>query len=212
MAAAFNATKCKVLHFGTHNANYSYRLNNQTLDSTKNEKDLGVIIDNELKYHVHAAASATKKANQVLGIIKKSYYTRDAKTMSTLYKSMVRPHLEYGNAIWGPFYKKDIDMFKSVQKRVTKLIDTLKDKPYEERLIALDLPSMKYRRERGDMILMYKLINGLVRLDFNFFFTPMRMSHTRGHSKRFFKKHATKRPKIDSFLHRVTHQSLEQPI
>ena len=37
------------------------------------------------------------------------------------------------------------------------------------------------------MILMYKLINGLVRLDFNIFFTPMRMSHTRGHSKRIFK-------------------------
>ena len=36
----FNATKCKVLHFGTHNTNYSYRLNNHTLDSTKNEKDL----------------------------------------------------------------------------------------------------------------------------------------------------------------------------
>ena len=36
----FNATKCKVLHFGTHNANYIYRLNNHTLDSTKNEKDL----------------------------------------------------------------------------------------------------------------------------------------------------------------------------
>ena len=167
----FNATKCKVLHFGTHNANYSYRLNNHTLDSTKNEKDLGVIIDNELKYHVHAA-SVTKKANQVLGIMEESYYTRDAKTMPTLYKRMVRPHLEYGNAIWGPFYKKDIDMVESVQKRATKLIDTLKDKPYEDRLIALDLPSMTYRHKRGDMILMYKLINGLVQLDFNIFLHP----------------------------------------
>ena len=164
----------EVLQFGTHNANYSYRLNNHTLDSTKNEKDLGVIIDNELKYHVHAA-SETKKANQVLGIMKKSYYTRDAKTMPTQYKSMVRPHLEYGNAIWGPFYKKEIDMVESVQKRATKLIDTLKDKPYEDRLI-----SMTYRRKRGDMILMYKLINGLVRLDFNiFFYTHAHVSHQR---------------------------------
>ena len=61
-----------------------------TILRTKNEKDLGVIIDNELKYHVHAA-SATKKANQVLGIIKNSYYTRDTKTKPTLYKSKVRP-------------------------------------------------------------------------------------------------------------------------
>ena len=89
--------------------------------------------------------------------------------------------------------------------RATKLIDTLKDKPYE----ALDLPSMTqhtYRRNRGDMVLMYKLINGIVRFDFNIFFTPMRMSHTRGHSKRIFKKHATKRPKIDSLSHRVTNR------
>ena len=112
---------------------------------------MGVIIDNELKYHVHAA-SATKKANEVLGIIKKSYYTRDAKTMPTLYKSMVRPHLEYGNAIWGPFYKKDIDMVESVQKRATKLIDTLKDKPYEDRLIALDHDiQMQTRRHDFDV-------------------------------------------------------------
>ena len=40
----FNATKCKVLHFGTHNANYSYLLNNHTLYSTKNEKDLGSLL------------------------------------------------------------------------------------------------------------------------------------------------------------------------
>ena len=126
--------------------------------------------------------------------------------MPTLYKSTVTPHLEYGNAIWGPFYKKDIDMVESVQNRATKLIDTLKDKPYEDRLIALDLPSMTYRRKRGVMILMYKLINGPVRLDFNIFFAPMQVSHTRGHSKGVFKKHATKRPKMDSFSHRVTNR------
>ena len=60
-----------------------------------NQKDLGVIIDNNLKFHIHSA-SASKKANQILGIIKKSYNTRDALTFSTLYKLMVKPHLEYG--------------------------------------------------------------------------------------------------------------------
>ena len=92
----FNATKCKVLHFGANNLRHPYMLNNHTLESTKSEKYLGIIIDEDLKYHVHST-SATKKANQVLGIIKKSYVTRDANTIATLYKSMVRPHLEYGN-------------------------------------------------------------------------------------------------------------------
>ena len=100
----FNANKCKVLHFGANNLWHPYMLNNHTLESTKREKDLGIIIDEDLKYHVHTT-SATKKANQVLGIIKKSYVTRDANTIATLYKSMVIPHLEYGNIIWGPFYK-----------------------------------------------------------------------------------------------------------
>ena len=70
------------------------------------EKDLGVLNNGFLKFHLQTAA-ATKKANQILGVIKRSYQSRDSFTMSTLYKSMVRPHLEYGNLIWEPFYKGD---------------------------------------------------------------------------------------------------------
>ena len=89
----FNAKKCKVMHFGYNNPNRSYILNGLALDPVTSEKDLGVMVDNKLKFHVHAAA-ATKKANQMLGVIKRTYVTRDATTMATLYKSMVRPHME----------------------------------------------------------------------------------------------------------------------
>ena len=67
----FNTTKCKVMHFGNHNPNHSYLLNDCFLESTHSEKDLGVIVDDELKFNVQTAA-ASKKANQILGIIKKS--------------------------------------------------------------------------------------------------------------------------------------------
>ena len=87
----FNETKCKVMHFGYQNAKHTYRLNNHRLEVTNAEKDLGVIIDDNMNFHIHSAAAA-KKANQILGVIKKSYRTRDARTMTTLYKSMVRPH------------------------------------------------------------------------------------------------------------------------
>ena len=103
----FNATKCKVMHFGYRNPNHAYTLNGHMLEISDNEKDLGVIIDDKLKFHIHTA-TATKKANQILGIIKKSFLTIYAKTIDMLYKSMVRPHLEYGNVIWGPYYKTDI--------------------------------------------------------------------------------------------------------
>ena len=117
---------------------------------------------------------------------------------------MVRPHLEYGNIIWGPFYKMDMVRVESVQRRATKLVITHKNKSYEDRLSALDLPSLAYRRKRGDMIMMYKIVNELVRVDFNDLFTPIPTSHNlRGHNKRVFKHHATKRSRIDSFSQRV---------
>ena len=198
----FNASKCKVMHFGTSNEKRKYVLNDHQLETSNSEKDLGVFVDNELKFHVHTAA-ATKKANQIVGVIKRSYESRDPKTITMLYKAMVRPHLEYGNAIWGPFYQADIKAVEAVQHRVTKLIPQLKDKPYEERLRSLELPSLVYRRRRGDMITMYKLMNGFVRIDHSNLFTPPKTLYTRGHNHRVFKTHATKNARKNSFSQRI---------
>ena len=111
----FNANKCKAMHLGNNNPNFTYYLDNHPLEMTRNEKDLGVIIDDSLKFHEHTA-SAVKKANQILGVIKKSYNARDKTTICTLYKALVRPHLEYGNAIWGPFFLGDIIKIEAVQR------------------------------------------------------------------------------------------------
>ena len=64
---------------------------------------------------------------------------------------MARPHLKYGNAIWGPWYMGNVKLIEGVQRRATKLIPHLYDMTYEERLEALNLPSMEYRRKRGDI-------------------------------------------------------------
>ena len=198
----FNAKKCKTMHFGYSNARRTYILNNQELEPISSEKDLGVMIDDKLRFHVHAA-SATKKANQMLGVIKRTYVTRDANTISTLYKSMVRPHLEYGNAIWGPCYIGDLKLVEGVQRRATKLIPNLYDKPYQERLRELRLPSMEYRRKRGDMIQCYKIMNGLVRLDLNDLFTPITTVNTRGHHQRVRRQRAHKAARAKSFSQRT---------
>lgn len=63
------------------------------LESISSETDFGVIVVDKLRFHVYAD-SATKKANQTLGVIKTTYVTRDAKIICSLYKSMVRPNLE----------------------------------------------------------------------------------------------------------------------
>ena len=94
-------------------------------------------------------------------IFKNSKYV--FKTLSTyfilLYKAMVRPHLEYTNAVWCPYKKGDIELIEKVQKRATKLIISLKYLTYSERLKQLHLPTLKYRRLRGDMIEVFKMVH-----------------------------------------------------
>ena len=67
-----------------------------------------------------------------------------------LYKSMVRPILEYGNVIWGPHYTLDQHKLESVQRRATKLVTSLRDESYINRLTMLNLPSLLYKFRRGD--------------------------------------------------------------
>ena len=65
-----------------------------------------------------------------------------------LYKALVRPHVEYANLIWSPYKKGDIETIEKVQKRATKLVISLKKSPYKERLLQLNLHTLKYRRLR----------------------------------------------------------------
>ena len=73
-------------------------MNDYALQNVKEEKDLGILIDDKLKFHMHTS-SVIKKANSILGLIKRSFSVLDENTLPRLYTSMVRPHLEYGNVI-----------------------------------------------------------------------------------------------------------------
>ena len=68
-----------------------------------------------------------------------------------LYKTLVRPHLEYGNSVWNPFLRQDIIKLEKVQRRATRMIPDIKNLPYKNRLERLNLPTLAYRCLRGDM-------------------------------------------------------------
>ena len=129
----FNERKCNILHFGHGNLQHDYQMNGHILEHVNDEKDSGVYIDKDLKFHKHTSV-ATKKVNQVLGVLNNSFNTRDLKTISTLYRTLVRPHLEYGDAIWGTNYRHEIIKVESIQKRATKIIGNLGHLPYGKRL------------------------------------------------------------------------------
>ena len=99
-----------------------------------------------------------------------------------LYKSFVRTHVEYGNTIWYPFLRKDIESVEKIQNWATKLIPELKDMTYTERLKKLKLPDLAHRRRRRDMFQTFKIIKGTEDIPSVRFFTLCTSSLTRGHS------------------------------
>ena len=160
----FITSKCKVMHFGNDISN-SYTMpdfNDQKrkkLEFITEEKDLGVIIDHKLNFSSHIVTQV-KKANKMMGLIRCSYTHLDRKSFRYLFDSLVRPHLEYCVSIWYPLLKKDEELIENVLRRATKLITGLYGKPYKERLTAINIPSKRYCRIRGDMILVYKILRG----------------------------------------------------
>ena len=92
--------------------------------------------------------------------IRRSFQKLDGDTFVPLYKALVRTHLDYACCIWSPYKQKYKDALENVQRRATKLINGMRDMSYPDRLRKLKLPTLAYRRIRGDMIELYKLIHG----------------------------------------------------
>ena len=188
----FNESKCKILHIGSNNPCYVYTMRGLELQTVATEKDLGVHIDSSLKFRKQAA-SAAAKGNQVLALVKRSFCCIDMVTLPLLYKTMVRPHLEYGNLIWGPFNRADQRLLERVQRRATKLVPELKHLPYQERLKNLKLPSLYHRRQRGVMIAVYQILTRGINMQAGQFYEPATSTTTREHHLKLRKPQASTR-------------------
>ena len=141
----------------------------QTISTTSDQRDLGILIDDSCKPGLQCAIAA-KKANQVLGRINRSFscYTRDV--MLQIYKVFVRPNLEYAVSAWSPWLAKDINVLESIQHRATRRISDVHGS-YPERLQQLQLTTLQERRIRGDAIEMFKYLHGNWDIDFTTMFT-----------------------------------------
>lgn len=135
-------------------------LNGLILPSTEVEKDLGVHMDPNLKWSEHIQ-KCISKANSVIGWTRRNVISRDKDVILNIYKSLIRPHLEYAVQLWNPppHYGNwgTIMELEKVQRSVTRMISGIGLLPYEERLKELKLTTLLERRYRGDLIETYKI-------------------------------------------------------
>ena len=125
--------------------------------------------------------NCVNKANKILGVVKRSFIYMNRDMFIQLYKSLIRPNLEYATVIWNPYLQKNIFLIDNVQRRATKLVSEIAHLPYEQRLRKLGLPTLNYMRCRTDMIQVYKIFNKIDDIPVDKFFTISESNRTRGH-------------------------------
>jgi ribonuclease P/MRP protein subunit RPP40 len=177
-------------------------MNGKTLASVSHERDLGIIVSNDLKSY-NQCHQAYIKASRVLGMIKRTIQSRNPKLLLPLYKSLVRPHLEYCTPCWSPHYNKDKALLEKVQHRFTHLFSDLCSLTYEDRLDRLHLWSLEERRHRADLIEVYRILHGLSPFTADTFFAVAHDSRTRGHSLKLSRQHCKRDIRLHFFSERV---------
>ena len=175
------------------------------------EKDLGILVTGDLKWERHIVklcSSVTFYAKLVF----KSFKLKSISIIRALYKSLIRPKLEYATVIWSPSTKAHVAMVERVQHRCTKF-GPLANLSYHDRLVQLGLTTLEVRRKRGDLIQMYKYVKGIDRIQF---VNPpvFRNNITRSHGLQFegdrvFKLHQARK---NYFLNRVNKDWNELPL
>ena len=187
-----------------------YSIDDRRISGVSTTEDLGITFNDHLSFEEHINKKVNK-ANSLAGMIRRSFAYLDKDTFRSLFVSIVRPHLEYGATVWNPAQKHLIDIIENVQRRASKQVPGMSGLTYTERLKALDLPTLQYRRYRGDMIELYKLFHRcydqhasktiMESLRSN---TPRQSS--RNHPFTIYKVPCTKAVRRSSFKCRVTDQ------
>ena len=202
----FNTKKCHVVEFGKSKKRPSwiYRMGTEPVLKSKDEKDLGVVIQDTLspERHINGIFGSTY---HLLTNIRVAFHYMDKEMMKNIITSMVRPKLEYAAVVWAPHKKKHTRKIERIQRVATKMVPELKDLSYEERLEAMSLPTLQERRVRGDLITMFKLVNNMEKVDRNDLAPQMEGGgrQTRGHGRKIRKGRCVSDIKKYSFPYRT---------
>jgi ribonucleases P/MRP protein subunit RPP40 len=187
----FNHEKCKVMYIGG-SLKKEYWLRNETgshsLMGIVEERDLGIIVRNDLKPSAQCSVVATRGMS-VMGLVKRNFKNLDTESFLILYKTYISPHLKYCVQVWSPHLKKDVQLLERVKRKSTKLVRGLNKMSYQQRLQRLGLTTLEERRERGDLIEVYKILTGEENIESNQFFQlASKNRDMRGHTLKLFQQ------------------------
>lgn len=186
----------------TNDISTSYSLYNNVLPSVLYCTDLGVRIDSSLSFSGHinsVVARAKHRASQIF----RCFLSKDPATLTKAFVVYVRPILEFCSPVWSPCTITDINKLESVQRSFTKRLAGLRRISYNSRLSAVGLERLELRRLRADLVMCYKIVNGLVGVPFDAFFKFSEHQITRGHSKKLFYPDSRLNVRAHSFPIRV---------
>ncbi|GAB0175781.1 hypothetical protein GRJ2_000043300 [Grus japonensis] len=158
---------------------HNYRQGREWIESSPEEKDLGVLVDEKLNMSWQRVLAA-QKANHILHCIRRSVTSRSREVILPLYSTLMRPHLEYCIQLWGAQCKKDMVLLERVQRRVMKMLRGLEHLSYEDRLRELGLFSLEKSRLQGDLRAAFQYLKGAYRKAGEGLFTRANSDRTRG--------------------------------
>ena len=159
-----NPSKSKIMHVGKENPGLPYFINGNEIAMVEVEKDIGFWISNDLSTATHVL-KARNKALAEIARIKRNFSYIDKRAFCVLYNQRVRPHLDYGMAACPPNSSADSKLLEAVQSKATAMVYGIRHENADARRKMLGLMSLEQRRERGDLIEVFKILKGLTRID-----------------------------------------------
>lgn len=171
--------KLLLLHLGRRNPRFDYFIDGHLITSPDFVRDLGIKIDCNLSFKTHLR-DIIGRAVVRASVVRRSFRYSDILFRLQMYKTFVRPMLEYSNCVWSPHFQTDVVAIENVQRKFSKYLPGLFNLSYDERLRQLNLFQLSDRRLISDVVMLFKIIKGLCHLsmsDFNLAFC----SYGRGH-------------------------------
>jgi len=159
-----NINKCNVLRIGRNTNFGDYVFNSDVVPRVDTVTDLGIVVDRNLNFAEYINTCVSKAYSRSF-LIFKGFTCRNSQLLVKAFITYVRPLLEYNTFIWSPSAVGSINKIERVQRRFTKRIPSVSSLSYNDRLKALGLDSLEYRRLRYDLVMMYKIVHKLVDLD-----------------------------------------------